>query len=71
MRVETYIDEKLVRAIDVNSIDTNPVFEKDLFDIAHIQTVYPSAEPDLYDRTETDDLEELQQSIEDFKKRFD
>jgi len=71
MRVETYVDEKLIRTIDINSIDTNPVFEKDLFDIAHLQTVYPSVTPDLYDRNETDDLEEVQQSIEDFKKRFD
>jgi len=71
MRVEIYVDEKLVRTINVNSIDTNPVFEKALFDIAHLQTVYPSVTPDLYDRNETDDLEEVKQSIEDFKKRFD
>jgi len=71
MRIEIYVDEKLVRTINVTSIDTNPVFEKALFDIAHLQTVYPSVTPDLYDRNETDDLEEVKQSIEDFKKRFD
>ena len=71
MRVETYVDEKLVRTIDVKSINANPVFEKDLFDIARLRTVYPSVTPDLYDRNEADDLEEVQQSIEDFKKRFE
>lgn len=71
MRIETYVDEKLVRTIDVKSIDVNPVFKKDLFDIAHLRTVYPSAAPEFHDPNEADDLEEVQQSIEDFKKRFE
>jgi outer membrane lipoprotein-sorting protein len=74
MRIETYVDEKLVRTIDVKRIDTNPVFEKDLFDIAPLKTLYPSVTPDPSDpsdRKEVDDLEEVQQSIEDFKKRFE
>ncbi len=71
MRIETYVDEKLVRAIDVKRIDTNPVFEKDLFDIAPLKTLYPSVTPDPSERNEADGLEEVQQSIEDFKKRFE
>ena len=71
MRVETYVDEKLVRTIDVKSIDTNPIFKNDLFDIAHLKTLYPSVTPDPYDRNKADALEEVQQSIEDFKKRFE
>ncbi len=71
MRIETYVDEVLVRTIDVKSINANPVFKKDLFDIAHLRTVYPSAAPEFHDPNEADDLEEVQQSIEDFKKRFE
>jgi hypothetical protein len=71
MRVETYIDEKLVGAVDVKHIDTNPVFEKNFFDIPHLQSVYPAAKHNSDDHKEEDDLEKVQQSIEEFKKRFD
>lgn len=71
MRIETYVDEVLVRTIDVKSINTNPVFKNDLFDIAHLRKVYPSAASEFHDPNEADDLEEVQQSIEDFKKRFE
>jgi len=71
MRVEAYVNEKPVRTIEVKHIETNPVFEKNLFDIPQLRSVYPSSIPQTHDLHEEDDLEKVQQSIEDFKKRFE
>ncbi len=71
MRVEFYRDDILVREIKVQNIDTKPIFPKDLFDIDHLKSIYL---PDASKRAEQGaekDLNEVQKTIEEFKKIYE
>jgi outer membrane lipoprotein-sorting protein len=71
MRVEFYRDDILVREIRVQNIETKPAFSEDLFDIDHLKSIYL---PDASQRSEQDaekDLNEVQKTIEEFKKMYE
>ena len=71
MRIEFYRDDILVREIKVQNIDTKPIFPKDLFDIDHLKSIYL---PDASKRAEQGaekDLNEVQKTIEEFKKIYE
>ncbi len=71
MQTNIFRQDYLIRAIKVNRVDVNPQFAEELFDIAHLQSVYPQVAPDIYEPKETDELKDVQQSIEDLKKIFE
>ncbi|MFH2066078.1 MAG: hypothetical protein ABIK15_12830 [Pseudomonadota bacterium] len=71
MRIETYIDNNLIRTADALSVRLNSGFDDHFFNIKHLQTIYPPATPAPYEKNQTDDLEDVQQSIENLKRRFD
>jgi hypothetical protein len=71
MRIETYIDNKLLQTIDATTIKLNTDYDDNFFNITHLQNMYPPVAPDPYENNETDELEDVQQSIEDLKRRFD
>ena len=71
MRVEFYRDDILVREIKVQNIETKPIFPEDLFDIDHLKSIYL---PDASKRSEQGaekDLNEVQKTIEEFKKIYE
>ncbi len=71
MRVEFYRDDILVREIMVQNIETKPIFPEDLFDIDHLKSIY---RPDALEGPEQGaekDLNEVQKTIEEFKKIYE
>jgi hypothetical protein len=71
MRIETYIDDILFRTIDALSVKLNSDYDDNFFNIRHLQTAYPLKASDSYEQNQTDELKDVQQSIEDLKRRFD
>ncbi len=75
-RIQFYQDQQLLRELKVVDIKANVLFEKDYFSIPHILETYPKAEkipeqdPGVKD-SDVKDINEVKQSIEDFKKRFE
>ncbi len=70
-RFEFIADGNLVREIHVENIKVNPSFEKNLFNIEHLKSRYPRAEPTAptgQDKKES--TNEIQKTIEDFKKIY-
>ncbi len=71
MQIETYTDNMLLRKIDALSVTLNSDYDDNFFNINHLKAVYPTAAPDSYGQDQTDELKDVQQSIEDLKRRFD
>jgi hypothetical protein len=71
MRIETDVDDKLLRTIDALSVKLNSDYDDNFFNISHLQTAYPQKAPGSYEQNQTDELKDVQQSIEDLKRRFD
>lgn len=70
MRIEFFSNGNLVREIHVQDIKVNPSFPDDLFDIEKLASLYPKAasiEPKNGDKEE---LDEVQKTIEEFKKIY-
>jgi len=70
MRIEFFSNGNLVREIHVQGIEVNPAFQADVFDIQKLKSLYPqaaSAEPKNGGKEE---LDEVQKTIEEFKKIY-
>jgi hypothetical protein len=71
MRIEFIADGNLVREIHVENIKVNPSFPKNLFDIEHLKSRYPQAEPTAsVGQDKKESTNEIQKTIEDFKKIY-
>ena len=71
MRIEFFMDGILVRKIHVQNIKVNPSFSKELFDIKHLKSIYPQVAPAEQEKENKEDLNEVQKTIEDFKKLYE
>ena len=71
MLIEAYSGERLLRLMQVNKVEENPVLDETLFNIDQLEAKYPPMVPEMIDVEEPDDLKDVQESIEDFKKRFE
>lgn len=70
--VEIYFNEQLIRKISTNKIVLNPELALQLFDITRLKSQYPIAQPFLEkDPSTSDPTDDVQQTIEEFQKRFD
>ena len=71
-RIETYHNQQFIRRIEVNKVDTKAVIDGGLFDIAQLRSVYshPVAQPGD-GKPAPADMEEVQRTIEDFRKKFE
>ena len=67
MQIQIFQDGFLIREIIADSLTVNPSFEAALFDIEYLKTQY---EADLSEEIKTDDIEEVQKTIQEFKKRY-
>ena len=68
MRIEFYQGENLVRMIQVDEIKVNPNFADKLFDIKYIKSTYPLATSVIPEKRESNELNEVQKVLENFKK---
>jgi outer membrane lipoprotein-sorting protein len=71
MRIEFFMAGILVREIHVQNIKVNPSFSKNLFDIKHLKSLYPQGPPAEQEQKNKKDLNEVQKTIEDFKKLYE
>jgi hypothetical protein len=55
----------------VQNIKVNPSFSKKLFDITHLKSLYPQGPPAEQEQENKKDLNEVQKTIEDFKKLYE
>jgi len=71
MRIEFYDNGERVRAIKVSGVELNGSFPEGLFDVSYLKTIYEPAEKMPEDINDSDGaLSEIEQAIEDFKKRY-
>ena len=49
----------------------NPSFPDELFDIEHLKSIYPQVAQAVSDQDKTEGLDEVQKTIEDFKKLYE
>jgi hypothetical protein len=68
MRIEFYQGENLVRMIQVDEIKVNPHFPDKLFDIKYLKSTYPRATSILPEKSESNELKEVQKALEEFQK---
>ena len=73
MLIETYHDQKPVRRIQVTKVNANAVIPAESVSIAHLFTLYQKALPQQrpMDEPSPSDVDEVQRTIEDFKKKFE
>jgi len=71
MRIEFFVAGILVREIHVQNIKVNPSFSKEIFDIKHLKALYPQVAPAEQEQGNKEDLNEVQKTIEDFKKLYE
>ena len=70
MRIEFYSNGNLVREIHVQDIKVNPSFKDDLFDIQKLTLLYPKDTPIEPKNGDKEELDEVQKTIEEFKKIY-
>ncbi len=71
MHIEFYQNNVLVREINVYNIKVNVSFPEYLFDIEHIKSIYPLDAPVQQEQNESEGLNKVQKTIEEFKKIFE
>lgn len=71
MQIETTLNKKRIRLIRVKTVKKDVALDAELFNISNLTTLYEPAEPEgSQPQTETE-LDEVEQTIEDFRKKFE
>jgi hypothetical protein len=70
MLIETYHNKELIRRVQARNVMLNLDFSHQLFDIAYLMGVYGSADK-KGEQTSSMEQDEVKQTIDDFKKKFD
>lgn len=71
MHIQFFQNNLLLREIKVDHMAVDVFFSKDIFDIERIKSAHPSAADAGPEQPESGGLNEVQKTIEDFKKIFD
>ena len=71
MRIEFYYHDFLIRELKVESVEIHSSFAQELFDIEKIRPVYQSSPGPSTDQNGSKELNEVQKTIEDFKKIYE
>lgn len=71
-KIETFHNQQLIRRIEVTKVDADAAIDGELFNISRLRAVYEHqpAQPDDK-KPPPSDMEEVQRTIEDFKKKFE
>jgi outer membrane lipoprotein-sorting protein len=71
MQIETTLNKKRIRLVRVKTVQKDVVLDAELFNISSLTTRYESVEPeDPQPQTESE-LDEVERTIEDFRKKFE
>lgn len=71
MQIETTLNQKRIRMVRVKTVKKDVVLDADLLNISNLMTLYEPAEPEEpQPQTETE-LDEVERTIEDFRKKFE
>ncbi len=71
MQIETTLNQKRIRLVRVKTVKKDAVLDAELFNISNLMTLYEPAEPeDPQSQTESE-LDEVERTIEDFRKKFE
>lgn len=70
MIVEMYERGQLVRKIVADHIRINPVLPKELFDVVRIRSQHQTRAEKSFDRDGREDMQDLDKTIEDFRKMY-
>jgi len=70
-KVEFYQDDNLVRVNQARNFEENAKFSKELFDIDHLETVYPRTASLPITPGASEEPSEVQKTIEEFKRIFE
>jgi len=70
-RIDFYHNTVLVREIIIEAIAKDAGFGYELFDIERLRASYPLAQPLNQEPTESEEMREVHETIEEFKKKFE
>lgn len=70
MRIEFFFNGSLIREIHVQDIKVNPSFPADTFDIQQLKSQYPQHAVSEPENRAEEDMDEVQKTIEEFKKIY-
>ncbi len=70
MQVSIFLDNQLFAMVEVKSLDLKSGFSASLFDIEHIERLYPRNDPGSLDEN-SKQVDELDKRLEDFKKLYE
>ncbi len=72
LQITTFHNQHPIRQVRVTKVRANTVIPPELLDIPHLMTLYPQEDEALPDDQEPiSDVDEVERTIEDFRKKFD
>ncbi len=71
MQVDIYLDSRLFAVIKVDDIALKAGFSSALFDVAHIERLYPEEKKEFNFQDEPEKTDDLDKRIEEFKKLYE
>ena len=71
MQIESYQNNRLIRQVKVLHLEVNADFSADLMNIAYLKTVYAPPEPKAPQEKPPAELNEVQRTINEFRKKFE
>jgi hypothetical protein len=70
-RIESYHNQQLVRQISVRKVEKNVTVDEQSLSISHLKTLFTEALPETGPETPISDVDEVQETIDEFKKKFE
>ena len=71
-KIETFHNQRRIRLIQVTKADASAIIDGELFNISHLQSIYPMQEMPAPREDQTpSDADEVRRTIEEFKKKFE
>jgi outer membrane lipoprotein-sorting protein len=71
MQIETTLNNKRIGMVRVKSVQKDVVLDPELFNISSLMTLYDPAEPEEPQPQSESELDEVDRTIEDFRKKFE
>jgi hypothetical protein len=70
-RIETYYQQRLIRTIVIDRIQVDNALSPQLWDLAHLQSIYAPDQSPVEDEQPANQVDVVQQAIESFQKKFE
>jgi len=70
-RIETFYQQRLIRAITIDRIQADNALSPELWDLDYLRSKYVPDQPPVEVEQPADEVDEVQQAIESFQKKFE